>query len=245
MGIRTPILDQWGESPNGNIYGYANAGVGTNDSPATIGVTHNWATPGNITTPVTGNATLTTSGAGPFVLPYLRASGFSFNVPSTGTITGVELFVEVGASVTDYISSEVRLAYGVTPTLSIGNKNTGTFFTSNVDLIFGGDGDLWGESTSTLTPSIVNSSDFGAVLKFTRSTTSTTRAINIVSMAMAVYFTGNDGEARVSQSFAEVVYAQSAGEVRISQTFAEVIYTPASSITFPIGRRQFIISTSI
>lgn len=241
MGIRTPILDQWGLAPNANVYGYNTAGTGTNDSPATPGVTHNWTTPGNITTTVTGNAALTTNGAGPFVLPYLRASNFGFNVPSSGTITGVELFVEVGASVTDYISSEVKLAFGGTPTLSAGNKNTGTFFTSNVDLTFGADADLWGESTASLTPAVINATDFGAVLKFTRSTTATTRTINIISMSMAVYFTGSDGEARVTQNFAEVIYSEGAGEVRVTQASSEVIYSVAVPVTYPAGRRQFVI----
>lgn len=243
MGVRTPALDQWGEPINGNEYGYINAGTGTNDSPATIGVTNNWTNPGNITTTITTEAVISSAGAGPFVFPYLRASNFGFNVPSGGTITGVELFIEVGATNTDYRDAEVRLIIDATPTVGSTNKGNVAAMSTGVDLTYGGDGDLWGETTSVLTPAFVNSSDFGAVLKVDRTTTATTRVVGILSMSMAIYFTGTDGEARVTQNFAETIYIPDAGEVRVTQNFAEVIYVPENPLTFPAGRRQFVITS--
>lgn len=244
MGIRTPIIDQWGESPDGNAYGYKSAGTGTNDSPVTSGVTVNWATPQDITTPTTGDATIVTTGGGPFVFPYLRASNFGFNVPAGGTITGVELFIEVGGTNSDYRDAEVRLIVSAAPAVGLTNKGNIASMQTGVNLTYGGDGDLWGESTATLTPAFVNSADFGAVLKVDRTTANSTRTVAIRSMSMAVYFTGVDGQVRVTQSFAEAVYVPSPGEARVTQSFAEVIYLatpPPATLTYPPGRRQFVV----
>ena len=217
---RQPLLDQWGSAPGSD---YRLPGTGENDVPATPGITHSWSSPGNIVNR-TSSANLSSSG-GTYLFPYLRASGFGFSIPTGATIEGVEARIrtEFGNS-GDYTDDEVRLAWGSgASTLSAGDRANNAGVNSSTLYTYGDPTDLWGESTSTLTPAVVNSADFGAVLRLARSGGTFSRSMNVNYVEIAVYYAvAEDGAIRVTRAYAEALSTDVA-PVRMTRVYAEVL----------------------
>ena len=243
-----PYIDQWGVGGSEDNTDKRNAGTGQNDVPATASVTHNWSNAGNITSEGDlSTATLTSSVSNPPVLPYLRASNFGFDIPSAATIVGIETEIVWGSgSGTDYLESEIKLAWGASAAnLSSGNKGDGASVpTSVVTEVRGGAADLWGELASTLTPAVLNSSDFGFVLKLTRPTGTTSRVARIDCMRMRLHFELTDpldGTIRATQVEAMVLVTE-AKDVNVTQVFAEVLVNISEDPpTYAAGARSTVV----
>ncbi len=169
---------------------FFNPDLGEDDVPVSGGVTHNWASPTNIQTAALGNATLN-SAAGPHVFPFLRASDFGFAIPTSATVLGITGVIHFAASPgSAYEELEVRLAWGASAAnLSTGNKASGTTPAIGVDTTYGGTSDLWGELASTLTPAVINSSDFGLVFKPNRPSGATSRTLSVDYFRVSVTHT--------------------------------------------------------
>lgn len=243
-----PNIDQWGNGGSEDNTDKRNAGTGQNDVPATASITHNWSNPGNITSELSlGAASLNSSISNPPILPYLRASNFGFNIPSAATLVGIETELAWGSgSSSDYIESEIRLAWGASAAnLSTDNNGDGASVPgSAVTEERGGPTDLWGELASTLTPAVVSSSDFGFVIKLTRPTGTGSRTAFIDCMRMRVYYSLTDpldGNVRVTQLEAMALVTE-AKEVRVTQVYAEVLTNiPVTSLTYPAGTRSAVV----
>lgn len=243
-----PLLDQWGQGASEGSE-FKNPGTGENDVPATGGITHNWATPGNIVSQLSNStANLASSGGTPYVLPYLRASNFGLTVPTGATIVGIETEIVWGSSSVGLTEDEIRLAWGASAAnLSATNHgDLGALPSLNTIETRGGPGDLWGELGSTLTPSVINSSDFGWVIKTGRSDTGTsTRTARVDVMRVKVYYTLTEplaGAVRTTQTEALVLVTE-ALPARITQAYAEVITSVSVASAIPTGRRQVIVAT--
>lgn len=110
-----------------------------------------------------------------FTMPYLRCSNFGLAVPAAATITGVEVRIGIDTNAETFkfyervnANGDIRLASGA---------SAGTVGTSNLaldgvhlpgsggTLIKGGNGELWG---LTMTPAVVNSTDFSVLLRIQR-----------------------------------------------------------------------------
>jgi hypothetical protein len=88
---------------------------------------------------------------------------------------------------------------------------------------YGGPTDLWGESTSSLTPAVVNSADFGAVLRLARSGGTFSRSMNVNYIEMAVYYSvAEDGAIRMTRAYAEALATDTA-PVRMTRVYAEIL----------------------
>ena len=217
--LRSPSLDSTGYVNGGPVTAadtsrMALPGTIENDVPATPSVT-----PGNAWSSLTGaiegntggEAVLTVDGSGD-VVPYIRASNFGFSVPTDCTIVGVAAHFRTGnASRQDkFNKDELKLAWGASAaTLSTGNKFTGASGHTYQHEWFGGPTDLWGETAGTITPAIVNSTDFGLVAKISRNDTASggTNNAEIDAMNLAVYFTlgSTNGDLQLTQLYVEVL----------------------------------------
>lgn len=240
---KIPLEDQWGVSPDEDEHsGYANAGTGEDNVPATASVTESWSTPSNITAVSSSTAGMASVG-GSYIFPYIRASNFGFNVPAAATMLGVEVEIVWGGSSSDYTLDELKLAWDASATsLSTTDKGTGQSLDKNSgdSDTYGGATDLWGETSSTLTPTDVNSSDFGVVLKPAKTDTGDSDLRIDVFRLIVYYSVTEDGEARVSQSEA-LVLATNISDPRVTQTYAEAIVSVASSGGVPAGRSKLMV----
>lgn len=91
---------------------------------------------------------------------YLWASGYGFTLPSTATITGIEVAIERSAlSGVGIVDNEVRLTKGAV--LGTAKAANGVWGTSETVITYGGPNDMWG---TTLTPADVNLAGFGVAL---------------------------------------------------------------------------------
>jgi hypothetical protein len=143
-----------------------NAGTGTNvDSGGPA-----WTAPGNITAAGTPYASvLLISSSTPS--DYLRGSNYGFAIPADATITGVEVVVNrrqttAGGNIYDSLVQLVNDGgtlfgsnYATATNWPTGGLGTATY---------GGATDMWGLTTATLTPAIINDTDFGVYLSARR-----------------------------------------------------------------------------
>lgn len=164
---------------------------------------------------------------------YLYVSGFGFAIPSTATILGVEARVRTGTIFTSNLrENEVRLAMATNAaTLSSDNKaTTGTALAIETEYVKGTASDLWGETTATLTPAVVNATSFGLVYRVTRNSTAAS-TLKLRGLALRVtYSVVEDGAIRVTQAYAEIIFRKSE-PVRVTQVYAEVLVKKAEPIS--------------
>jgi hypothetical protein len=237
-----PYYDQWNASDKDiELSGYVNAGTGENNVPVTADITHSWVNPNNLTLESLADARLTSAG-GSYVFPYLRASNFDLDIPAGATILGIELDITWYYSNVDYTLAELYLAWGTGASVfSTTNKGTGQTLNraQGEEEIFGGPTDLWG---SSLTPAIVNSTDFGIVFKPAKTVTDSSY-VGIDRVGLKVYYSvTEDGEVRVTQSEGLILFTY-ASDVIVTQTFAEVLLSVTEQGTGATGRKQTIVVT--
>ena len=161
-------------------------------SAAAAGVgAYDWTSPGNV---YTSNNARAVAGAGDEEMPEspsltrtLDCKGFGASVPSGATINGVEFEVEqygVGGTRPSWSSAKLIKADGSYG--STNRKSTSSVLpASEAYEAVGGASDLWGE---TLTPAVVNDSDFGIALQYTIPVATAPRA-NIDHVRMRVTYT--------------------------------------------------------
>lgn len=167
-----------------------------------------------------------TSGASAGVSQYLYASNFLFDVPPEATIVGVEAFLKNAATAHAGISVEtMRLSLAASAaTLSTANRASAGAFSPEEERTYGGASDLWGESTSTLTPAIVNSAGFGVVFRLQSTGSGQVNSFRRIGLRVT-YTIELDGPVLVTQEYAEVVSVAQFAPVRVTQEYAEVMYT--------------------
>ncbi|MEY2691709.1 MAG: hypothetical protein RIT03_99, partial [Bacteroidota bacterium] len=117
-----------------------------------------WSTTGNIYTSNDAYATQTSSNTG--TTTYLYVKGFGFNIPVNAVVDGIVVTVEKKSSGGTISDSRISL---LDNTNNIGtNKSiTGTWPTSDVISTYGSATDVWGTNATSLTPTIINSANFG------------------------------------------------------------------------------------
>ncbi len=147
--------------------------------PATSGIVTNWVTPEAVVCSAPSFARLPNSYSGDgvtppvedyYTFPYLRVYNFGFDIPAAATIRGVQVVYQAGfkSGVSTLREAELRLAWGSSASSLSDNLGTNEAYPGGLhftDYERGGEDELWG---ATLTPAIVNSSDFGVVLKLGR-----------------------------------------------------------------------------
>lgn len=165
------------------------------------------------------------------VSSYLYVSNFGLSIPSTATILGVEARVRTGATFSaNVIEESVRLALSASAaTMSADNKASGTTPSVETEFIKGSATDLWGESAATLTPAVLNSSNFGLVYRASRNSTAAS-TMTLRALALRVtYSVVEDGAVRVTQAYAEVIFRKTE-PIRATQVYAEVLVKKAEPI---------------
>jgi hypothetical protein len=160
---------------------FTGTGASFNDGGTTA-----WTNPTNIQGDTTSTAATCNISAGGGTSHKLRATNFNFSVPSTAIIVGVLVEVERNAANTNrHADDNVQLI--VSGTESGNDKALGTAITTTKQFVsYGGSSDLWG---NTLTPAIVNSSNFGVSYKIVRTGTATTTSVYRVRIT--VYYQTN------------------------------------------------------
>ncbi|RMH78261.1 MAG: hypothetical protein D6681_20205 [Calditrichaeota bacterium] len=96
----------------------------------------------------------------------IKVSGFGFNLPSDATVTGMELIIRAKEGTGDPVAfSEVQITLRSGVQTSSRHNDYGELATVDTDYVFGGPGDLWGETSVSVTD--VNNSTFGARIRMT------------------------------------------------------------------------------
>lgn len=123
---------------------------------------NNWVNPENITA---DDATDATCNAAVVGSEYLVGYAFGFSIPSGATINGVVVKIEGSehAAGTELVSAILGTHSGTTFTTT-GSAKSQTFSgTAKAVYTYGTTSDVW---SATLTPTIVNGSDFGVAVYF-------------------------------------------------------------------------------
>lgn len=146
-----------------------------------------WTNPGNITADDGSLATASISFSADFS-PYLKGTGFGFNLPSTATVTGIILDINRRKDAFDAIDNTVKIVKG--GTVVGDNKASGTSYPASLTVAsYGGVSDLWG---TTWAYTDINASNFGAVLSFTQNGSSSAGAA-VDSFKITVVYTDTAG----------------------------------------------------
>ena len=130
--------------------------------------TNVWGTPDNIKADNTLYATWTSgkiSSTAPGDAAQLQTYNYGFSIPADATITGIELQMQgkiaPGGSSTNPNQYTYLTDYGTTTVVGTSKDDLWTLITlTDTIYTYGSSSDLWG---ATLTPAIVNATNFGAV----------------------------------------------------------------------------------
>lgn len=134
-------------------------------------------------------STSTGGGNPPFVSNYLVLQNLGFNIPTNKTIAGITAYVTGYKNVSTSVPS-AKLWNGSSTTVdqSIGTAKSITFTVgTSTTFTLGGSTDVWGAS---LTPAIINSSNFGIALMADKTVTGSggTHVCYIDSVQILVYY---------------------------------------------------------
>lgn len=137
------------------------AGAGADD--ASVG-SQAWSNPGNVTAEDATNASVGLSSSE--TSHYLKATQFGFAIPATATIVGVLVRVKRKADNVTLLMADDAVKLTVGGSVVGDNKaDTLTNWPSSLGFAeYGGSGDMWGLTASTLNPTNVNASTFGVVV---------------------------------------------------------------------------------
>lgn len=152
-----------------------------------------WTGYTNATTSNDTRATRSTS-SGSARTHYVECSSFGFSIPSSAIIIGVELINERSATVDGgifgdaFVDGNVKLSKAGTMSGSSQGSGTDTWETTDTLKTYGSPTSLWG---TTLTPSDINNSGFGAgVQALSTASTNASVTARIDTMTITVYFYG-------------------------------------------------------
>jgi hypothetical protein len=129
------------------------------DDPSTGTVT--WNVPGNAA--ASDNVEAAAGGLLGAASHYLKATGFGFAIPAGAVIEGIQVGVERrGIDVWDAKARIVKAgSIGTTDKAYLGGYPAGVWDFGEMVALYGGSGDLWGE---TWTPADINDANFGFAL---------------------------------------------------------------------------------
>ena len=121
----------------------------------------------------------------------IRGDNFGFAIPTDATIDGVEFKVEKSQSASSAVDKYVYLTDSNISFIGDNKADTGTQWTGTLtSKKYGGATDKWG---TTLTPAIINDSDFGVAI----SATLNNSTVSIDYLQLTVYYTTSSGEAGI------------------------------------------------
>lgn len=224
-----PIMDQWGAqrrtaTGGGRRASWRNPATGVNNVPAT-GVSSSWTSVSNVTNSdiFTDSMTWTASTS---LGPYVYLSNYQFEIPDDAVIKGITVFVMSGpTALANNIDETVKLALAPSAaTLSSANRAFGTAQALQTLRTYGGAADMWGETTATLTPAIINSTAFGVVLRRQALSASQTFTIRQVGIQVT-YEVVVDGANSVTQQTVEIIAPTEVKPAEVTQMEALVIWS--------------------
>jgi hypothetical protein len=142
---------------------------------------NSWTTPTNIVSSNNAYAVQGTAGTS----HYLKATGFSFAIPSGSHIRGVLVEWEMVGAAGQSVENIIKLLKG--GAVSGTDKSTGAGIPTGEGFVgYGGDGDLWG---LTLTPADVNAANFGAVLSIINNVVKEGHgSVSVDSVRITIYY---------------------------------------------------------
>jgi len=238
-----PSFSKKWDGPNGaqgvTNWGIAIGSVNAAIGPNTAGLGQNgagspaWANPNNVTSAVNFATVTVTSGQGASV--YLRATTFGFAIPSTTTITGIQVTFD---AISNPASSPTF------PYIQAFLTKDGANISGNVKLNFpgtvvstlnaGGQNDLWG---NTITASDTNQTTFGVIFKAWTSGSSTSFSIRNVKITVfgvggpAVTVSGSAGTMTAQNGYQYVFCYGNSNSGHVSSP------TPPSNSTGPFTNK--------
>ena len=117
-------------------------------------------------------------------------SNFGFAVPAGATIVGVESTVERSYTTTGSRTISSGRISLVTNTTLIGSNQSITYpANTDASVTTGGSASMWGANTITLTPAIVNNSNFGLRFRVSHGGNSGTATARIDYVTLKIYYT--------------------------------------------------------
>lgn len=167
---------------------------GPNSPSIGANMTSGWANPTNIVSSNNAYASYNVPPSG--TSSYLRAASFGFTVPLTSQVVGITVEIERRGSSTTLRDDTIQLLNGTTPigtNLSFG----GTWPTTEAIATFGGPTNMWGLASTVLTPTLVNSSNFGVRIAVDNISTSLTRVAYIDHVRITVHYVENQTHTRI------------------------------------------------
>jgi len=163
-----------------------NAPVG-GGGPKTAGTASGWINSGNTTTSDNVYATISITNTNS---AYMYLSNFGFAVPAGATIVGVESTVERSYTTTGSRTISSGRISLVTNTTLIGSNQSITYpANTDASVTTGGSASMWGANTITLTPAIVNNSNFGLRFRVSPGGNSGTATARIDYVTLKIYYT--------------------------------------------------------
>ena len=148
---------------------------------------YTWSNPGNITANDGSDASVTLSNSGT-KSHYLKATRYSFNIPTNANISGIQVTIGRSASASRVWETDLFLLKN---DVIVGNNKASTstiWPTAEAPVTYGGTTDLstyWG---TTFAPSDINSSKFGVVLSVNRNSGGSANAL-VNYMQITVHYT--------------------------------------------------------
>jgi len=141
-----------------NLTSQTNPLLGTISTVPVIGG-HEWVADTDL-----GRLTYSPQGSGTAITDYIKSTNFGFNIPSNATINGIKIRIKTFQDGSGNLDTEVKLVIGGAIQTVNRGTNSDVFDDSFPYYSYGGEYDLW---DGGLTPSIINSSDFGVVFAYT------------------------------------------------------------------------------
>lgn len=167
-------------------------GITSNNNPSTasndnsVG-TETWSNANNIGA-YDGNAA-TASPADGEETYYLKGTNFGFSIPTSATIDGIEFTFSRSSSQTATYDNGVYLVLS-NSSLGTTDKSSGTQWANTLsNITYGGSTDTWGEA---LSPSDINSVNFGVAVSAHNQHPLFTATLNVDHYELVIYYTDND-----------------------------------------------------
>jgi CshA-type fibril repeat protein len=135
---------------------------------------------------VTGNGSLS---------EFLYLRGFGFSIPSNAVVDGIIVQIDKKAEIINAIKDNVIQLINNTTNLGVNRAVTASFWpTSDITTTYGSTSDMWGNTSLTLTPAIINNANFGLQIKVINSNSSTSKRNAYIDYASITvhYHIGNN-----------------------------------------------------
>lgn len=201
-----PVVTHARTDSGGVPTGGGSVGPTDSSSSAEEGSGIAWTNPGNVAANDGSPATVVLGVSQTSKVLHVENLGFS--VPGGATITGVEVTTNDYDDQSSGATGNVYLRLNGTPAYSFESR---TVIGGIGDSTVGSSADMWGESTSTLTPAVVNGSGFGAAFNiYNDSAGSVTFSLDALYQ-IKVYYTLSTGESAVTASDSAAKTASDSG----------------------------------